>query len=285
MSLFISYSHQDKDFVDKLATQLIFKKINVWVDRWELNIGDSITQKVQEAISEASNLLVVLSKSSVSSDWCKREINSGLLLELERKNVVVMPVLIEDCEIPLFLRDKLHADFRKDFEAGLQQVIDSFTGIKQESTGRVSVNEKYFTDFSCSWGTRGDRYELHVDLVNISYDVHKPFTVLTNITFIGNDKATKKFFDYQKLGVPEALKNIIFLMCAENPDTNTMMVSLSGNTPFHTHFVLADPEQGIEITALITVKMLGNIPNKDQLFYLGNTFAEIWQNTQNHNIK
>lgn len=284
MSLFISYSHADKDFVDKLGAQLILKKVHVWVDRWELNVGDSITERVQEAILEAANLLVVLSKNSVASNWCKREINSGLLLELERKNVVVMPVLIEDCEIPLFLRDKLYADFRKGFDEGLQQVIDSLTSVKQETTGRVSLDEKYFVDFSCSWGIRGGHYELRVDLVNISYDKHKPFTVLTSITFVGNDNATNKFFEYQQRGLPEMMKNIVFMLCAENPDINQMIVSLQGDTPFETRFGFVEPGAGIEIQAFVTVKMLGVVPAKEQLYYLGHTFVQIWENTVNRNI-
>jgi len=79
MPIFISYSHQDKDFVDRLSKQLVAHNVNVWLDGWELNIGDSILEKVQEAIDESSALLVILSNSSAASEWCKKEINSGLL--------------------------------------------------------------------------------------------------------------------------------------------------------------------------------------------------------------
>ena len=33
MPIFISYSHADSDFVDRLATQLVSHAVNVWVDR------------------------------------------------------------------------------------------------------------------------------------------------------------------------------------------------------------------------------------------------------------
>ena len=46
MPVFISYSHSDKEFVDKLAAQLIQHNARVWVDRWELNVGDSILNSV-----------------------------------------------------------------------------------------------------------------------------------------------------------------------------------------------------------------------------------------------
>jgi hypothetical protein len=51
MPIFISY-HQDKEFVDKLALQLINRNINIWLDRWELSVGDTILDKVQDALME-----------------------------------------------------------------------------------------------------------------------------------------------------------------------------------------------------------------------------------------
>ena len=64
MPVFISYSHQDKRFVDRLAAQLVRQKVNVWLDRWELKVGDSLISKVQDAIVGASALLVILSESA-----------------------------------------------------------------------------------------------------------------------------------------------------------------------------------------------------------------------------
>src|SRR5438045_2276539 len=104
MPIFISYSRRDTEFVDRLASQLVQNKVNVWMDRWELNVGDSLLSKIQDAITGASALLVVLSRASVGSAWVQKEINGGLLRELEEQRVVVLPVLIEDCQIPVFLR-------------------------------------------------------------------------------------------------------------------------------------------------------------------------------------
>ena len=35
----------------------------------------------------------------------------------------MLPILIEDCEVPLFLRDKVYADFRIDYETGLHTLL------------------------------------------------------------------------------------------------------------------------------------------------------------------
>jgi hypothetical protein len=104
MPVFISHSHQDKDFVDKLAAQLVLHKTYVWLDRWEIKVGDSLLGKVQEGIKSASALLIVLSKASVASEWCKKELNAGLMRELDEKRVVILPLLLEGCDIPVFQR-------------------------------------------------------------------------------------------------------------------------------------------------------------------------------------
>src|SRR5260221_10557247 len=103
MPVFISYSHTDADFAQRLALQLVKARAQVWIDRWELNVGDSLIRKIEEAVSGASALVVLLSKASVASEWCRKEMTAGLVRELEEKRVEVMPVLIKDCVIHLFL--------------------------------------------------------------------------------------------------------------------------------------------------------------------------------------
>jgi hypothetical protein len=63
LPVFISYSHSDRDFAEKLALQLVKERAPVWIDRWELNVGDSLIQRIQDAVAGASALLLVLSKA------------------------------------------------------------------------------------------------------------------------------------------------------------------------------------------------------------------------------
>ena len=189
MPLFISYSHADKTFVDRLATQLVKAKVSVWLDRWELNLGDSLITKVQDAITDSSALLVILSKSSVESEWCKKELTSGLLRELEERRVVVMPVLMEDCEIPLFLRDKLYADFRTNFDDGWRTVLEGVSKVTNEWMNRIE-EPNYHTDWAIDWGDfMGEHAALRLTLVD--HTLKQPYTVLTEVDIIGDEDATQ----------------------------------------------------------------------------------------------
>jgi hypothetical protein len=55
---------------------------------------------------------VVLSRTSVASVWVKKEVDIAMNQEIKGKRVKVLPLLIEDCDLPGFLEGKMYADFR-----------------------------------------------------------------------------------------------------------------------------------------------------------------------------
>jgi hypothetical protein len=122
--LFISYSSKDAEFVAKLAKNLASAGMKVWWDKMEMKVGDSLHKKIQDAISNSAWLGIVLSPHSVSSQWVEKELTAGLTRELEMKEVFVLPILYKDCEIPLFLKDKVYADFRNSFNSGFEVLLN-----------------------------------------------------------------------------------------------------------------------------------------------------------------
>jgi hypothetical protein len=115
-SVFLSHSHADKEFVKKLANDLSQKGIRVWRDEAEMKVGDSLLDKISEAIDETDYLGVVLSKSSVRSRWVMTEVKIAMTKEIMGKQVKVLPLLLENCKIPNYLRGKIYADFRNPIE-------------------------------------------------------------------------------------------------------------------------------------------------------------------------
>src|SRR5260370_21940630 len=190
MPIFISYSRADSGFATKLAMQLVKYKANIWIDQWELHVGDSLINKIQEAIQGASGLLVILSKASVESESCKKELSSGLIRELEEKRVVVLPVLMEDCAIPMFLRDKVYADFRTNFDTGLRAVLEAIARVTSDSMARVEMPE-WHVDWSIDWGVDQADDSFFMHLTAIEHAVDQPYSVLTQIHIDANPVATE----------------------------------------------------------------------------------------------
>jgi hypothetical protein len=122
-SIFLSHTAADKSFARRLCEDLKGRGCRVWFDEAELKPGDSIIDRVEAAIDDMRYLLVVLSPASVDSSWVKRELNMALVESLATRNARVIPVLLKDCAIPGLLREVLYADFRLDYERGLNQLM------------------------------------------------------------------------------------------------------------------------------------------------------------------
>jgi hypothetical protein len=191
MPVFISYSQKDRLFADTLAANLVKKKHHIWMDRWELNVGDSLIDKIQSALTASSAILVVLSKNSVASEWCKKELNSGLVRELEERKTLLLPCVIDDCEIPLFLKEKMYADFRRDPDYALKQVDSALARVSNPQQGRIE-SPKFITDWSVDWkSSDDDRWIFYFLFVDHGQDW--PYIVLARFSFVCSPRASKSF--------------------------------------------------------------------------------------------
>lgn len=111
---FVSYSHSDAAFVDRLAADLDANGISAWVDIKEVELGTSLTKSIEGALLNCDALLLVLSDRSVGSHWVQREWRAVLTIQGgdDAARPRLVPLLIENCEVPPFLRDVKYADFR-----------------------------------------------------------------------------------------------------------------------------------------------------------------------------
>jgi len=138
--VFLAHSSADHARAGKIAFDLRRRGIPVWYDEWELKVGDSLHDKIEAGITGSGYLTVLLSSESVLSQWVRKELNAALTLELEKKQVFVLPALLEDCDIPLFLKDKKYADFREQYDTGLHDLLDRLLPRGTVSTMLKSVD-------------------------------------------------------------------------------------------------------------------------------------------------
>lgn len=192
MPIFISYSREDSAFVDTLAKNLVMQRHNIWMDRWELSVGDSLIEKIQNALTASSAILVILSKNSVVSEWCKKELNSGLIRELAERQVLLLPCVVDDCEIPLFLRDKLYADFRRDADEAFTQLHNSLLRITNRQQGR-SESPDFHTDWAYDWKTGKKSGLWYFEWCFVDHSAELEYCVLTRCQIACNDIASSRF--------------------------------------------------------------------------------------------
>ena len=112
-SIFLSHNSRDKPFVRKLATRLSEAGVVVWLDEVHLTIGDSLIDKIADAIDRVQFVAAIVSQHSNTSSWVKKELSLAMTKEISGSTKVILPIVIDDCELPNALKDKLYADFRK----------------------------------------------------------------------------------------------------------------------------------------------------------------------------
>jgi hypothetical protein len=92
--LFISYSHDDSLFVDKLDNCLTRKGIRFWRDIHNMKSG-RMERQIDLAIRQNPTVLLVLSEHSFSSDWVEHEVRTARELEKDMKRDILCPVALD----------------------------------------------------------------------------------------------------------------------------------------------------------------------------------------------
>ena len=110
-TVFLSHSHADKPFARKLAASLRAAGHGVWIDEAEINIGDSLVEKIREGLDQVDYVAAILSSASIDSPWVTRELDIASNREIEEGRVVVLPLIVEQVDLPGFLKGKFYGDF------------------------------------------------------------------------------------------------------------------------------------------------------------------------------
>ena len=123
---FLSHSHHNESFADRLADVLARHTIEVWYSPRQLFGGAQWHDEIGRALSARCDwFLVALSQSAVKSTWVKHELVYALNNEPFR-NGRITPLLLRNCDwrkLSFTLGNFQMIDFRKDFHAGCRSLL------------------------------------------------------------------------------------------------------------------------------------------------------------------
>jgi hypothetical protein len=269
VSVFISYSHKDSVFVDKLSLALIERNVKVWKDKWRVSVGESFINKIQDGIEGAKFLCVVLSNNSVNSEWVKKEINAALIREIEEREIIILPVLIDDCKVPLLLREKRYADFRDKFSEGLKALLGAVE--KQYNIGissRTSSKSDYYFDFTIENGWDQGKFIMNIDIV--SFDKEENFSILSKFFFQGNilNSVTTK-------DEGSRIRTRLLKTCAQEFINTPGRIKITGDQTTTGNFEITDPLAGVTYQVVYSAKRLGENSGNTILFNMGALFFQM----------
>lgn len=138
--VFLSHTGKDKDFVEKIAHQLLDKTgITPFLDKWHLIPGDPWQEALEKALDKSKTVAVFLGSHGISP-WHNEEMRSALDERAKNAKFRVIPVLLpgttmpERGELPRFLSRLTSVDYRNgiDDEEAFRLLV---CGIKGEAPG------------------------------------------------------------------------------------------------------------------------------------------------------
>jgi hypothetical protein len=121
-NVFISHRGADHVVAEQLAEALRNRGHQVWIDTWEVRVGDSIIKQIDTGLGGSGFLLLCCSDAPSTSQWMDREWMSALARQLEGANTKILPVRLTGGVPPTILADIKYADLVADWQQGLDAI-------------------------------------------------------------------------------------------------------------------------------------------------------------------
>lgn len=122
-NVFISYRRSDYEKVGRLADEIRAAGHEVWLDEWEVELGDSIVARINDGLNAASYVVLCCSSQPATAAWIAREWMSTLARQLNGERVKILPALLSGDHLPSILADMKYADLSKDWSGGVAEIL------------------------------------------------------------------------------------------------------------------------------------------------------------------
>jgi len=153
-SVFVSYAHKDRGFVDRLAADLRRRRVKVWFDE-RLRGGETWIGQLATAIECTDAFILVMSPTSVASDHIQGELSTALALKKK-----VYPLMYQDCDVPSVIVALQYINIGADYARSLDELVESLDELVNKEETRVSPK----VHFERRWSSAptATKYILHL---------------------------------------------------------------------------------------------------------------------------
>ena len=140
--IFISHSSRDKATAVHLAKTLNFCALDVWLDDWELEVGQSLTDEIAKAMNDARFIAILITENYNKTVWTKTEYKKALSREQKENRTVMLPLIVGEAQIPEFIEDKLYIDLRADYFLGITKLVGMIRGLDKFRVSQALLERK-----------------------------------------------------------------------------------------------------------------------------------------------
>lgn len=123
--VFVSHSHQDDAFTQRLVVDLKAAGADVWVD--VAGVGaDDFQERINRALASCDWFLLVLTPQAIASPWVRMEVHAGIRLKVQERMQAIIQVLAEPVDqvnIPPTWGTFNHFDATLDYPTARNRVL------------------------------------------------------------------------------------------------------------------------------------------------------------------
>jgi hypothetical protein len=167
----------------------------------------------------------------------------------------------------------LYADFRTDFEEGFHALLSAIAKVSNPEQGRIESIDT-ITDWGETWGFDDDGF-FHVDYELVESYKEFRFTLLTSISIVCNEAATRRYKQYDEARIDWYGRQIIAEQLALLSEGEPIQVYLEDARPKIVPVELRDKTTDRTYFITIRSRRLGEDNGKDQLVTVSNYFRQI----------
>lgn len=129
--IFLSHSSKDKKTARRLATDLNFCGVDVWLDAWELEIGCDLPEEIAKAMDTSHYIGILITENYNTTVWTKTEYKKALSREQKEGRIVMLPIIVGEAPLPSSIEQKVYIDLREDYYPGLARIAGMVHGLTE----------------------------------------------------------------------------------------------------------------------------------------------------------
>jgi hypothetical protein len=200
--IFISHSNHDKAIADFIAARLRESNMAPWVDTQQILAGDDILAQIGDGLATMDLLILIVSQQSLQSQWVQRELAYASTREVEKKEALILPFIVDDtaiADLPWHIASRNARRITPDL-AGAANVADS---VKEVLNRRSSKREPEIAKRNFASDPQVESYIKDVTLGDWPSAERAAIEILKETDANGRNVIFEKLLDYQDIGDDE----------------------------------------------------------------------------------
>lgn len=102
--VFISYSHDDSEWVRRFAEALQAQSVDVWFDAWQVHAGEPLRDAIEAGLRGSDAIVAILSRTNARRPSVLFEL--GVALGTGKRLITIVPADLDSSVIPFELRTR-----------------------------------------------------------------------------------------------------------------------------------------------------------------------------------